>query len=153
MSLVGKQLVWSDFSVGQIVEHKFKITLKMMEFFRDFSGDNSCIHRDVAFARFHGFKDRVVYGAVQVAQLSYLVGMLLPGDFGLASDWHISFRSPLYVDDEACFKMEVAHLSLATKTIKLKFQVMVEDRLISTGTAQSIVLGPPNPQCYDGISS
>lgn len=138
----GKQLLWSDLTVGQVVEHKFKITQRMMELFRDFSGDNSCIHRDAEFARFHGFKDRVVYGAVQVAQLSYLVGMLLPGDFGLASDWQISFRSPLYIDDEACLKAEVAHLSVATRAIKLKLQIHVKDQLITTGTAQSIVLGP-----------
>jgi acyl dehydratase len=142
MNASGNQLSWSDLNVGQVITHRFKITEAMMEIFKNFSGDNSAIHRDVEFAHYHGFNDRVVYGAIQIAQLSYLVGMLLPGDFGLASDWHISFRSPLYINDEACMEAEVVHLSSATRTVKLKFKIDVDGRVIATGTAQSILLGP-----------
>jgi acyl dehydratase len=140
MTATGRVLRWEDLARGLAVSVPFTVDETMLRAFIDLSGDNSRIHRDAAFARHNGFADRVVHGALQVAQLSYLVGMHLPGDLGLATSWQIDFRTPLYVGDNARMDAEVSHLSEATRIVKIKFSVMVGERLVATGTAQSRLL-------------
>lgn len=140
----GKPLRWQDLRKGLRVSVPFCIDESKMRTFVALSGDNSRIHRDAAFARRNGFQDRVVYGALQVAELSYLVGMHLPGDLGLATGWQINFHKPLYIGDQAVMDAELVHLSEATRTVTLKFSVKVGDRLVATGTAQSMLLHEEN---------
>jgi len=113
---------------------------KVFSTFRSFSGDCSRIHRDASFARSNGFSAPVVYGAVIVSRLSYLVGMLLPGDLGLATDWKINFNNPLYAGDVARMHGEITHVSEATRTVRLKFSVTRGETIIATGIAGSKLL-------------
>ncbi|MCC6532442.1 MAG: hypothetical protein IT531_07835 [Burkholderiales bacterium] len=136
----GRALGWKDLAVGMKVQASFSVEARDMREFALASGDNSRIHRDAQFAQRNGFADRVVYGALQVAQLSYVVGMLLPGDLGLAAAWQISFRSPLYIGEQAELNAEVTHLSEATRIVSLKFSILVGERTIATGSAQSKLL-------------
>jgi acyl dehydratase len=136
----GRKLAWGDLSVGMLVDAPFSVDERRMREFAELSGDNSRIHRDCEFARNNGFEDRVVYGALQAAQLSYVIGMLVPGDLGLATGWQFNFRSPLYIGDQAVFQAEVTHLSEATRIITLKFKVSVGSRIVATGSAQSKLL-------------
>ncbi|MEQ8257180.1 MAG: MaoC/PaaZ C-terminal domain-containing protein [Roseovarius confluentis] len=122
----------------------FSVSRDDMEKFAELSGDRSRIHMDRAFARARGFEDVVVYGALTVARLSNLVGMYLPGDFGLATSWKIDFNRPLYVDEEAVMEATITHKSEATHTVKLKFQVRCGDKLVASGTAGSKLLDGPD---------
>lgn len=140
MTATGKALRWEDLAKGLTISLPFSVDESKMRAFAELSGDNSRIHRDADFARRNGFRDRVAYGALQVAQLSYLVGMHLPGDLGLAANWQIDFRTPLYIGETARIDAEIVHLSEAMRIVKLKFAVMVGERVVATGTAQSKLL-------------
>ena len=118
-----------------------------MDAFRLLSGNSSRIHVDPAFARSRGFSGPVVYGALTVARLSHLVGMHLPGDFGLATSWRVDFNQPLYVDEDATFKAELTHVSHSTHTVTIKFRVVVGDKLVASGTAGSKLLDEPVQAC------
>ena len=135
-----KVIEWNELRVGMAVRVPFKISADDMETFRHLSGDRSRIHHDAEFARSNSFQGPVVYGALTVARLSYLVGMHLPGDLGLATSWKIDFNQPLYVDEDAVMEAEIAHVSPATHTVKLRFQVLAGDKLVASGTAGSKVL-------------
>lgn len=121
----------------------FRIGQTEMDTFRQLSGDTSRIHIDAEFARRNGFSGPVVYGALTVARLSHLVGMHLPGDLGLATDWRIDFNHPLYVDEDAVFDAELTHVSHSTHTVKIKFRVMAGEKLVAKGTAGSKLLDQP----------
>ena len=114
---------WRHLEVGMTVRTSFRITAADMATFAKLSGDCSRIHWDAEFSKKNGFEEPVVYGALTVARLSHLVGMHLPGDLGLATNWKIDFKNPLYVDEEATFEGEIAHISEATHTVKIKFSV------------------------------
>jgi 3-hydroxybutyryl-CoA dehydratase len=133
---------WEEFAAGMSVGFEFTVSQEDMDRFRDFSGDSSRIHVDETFARRNGFQGPVVYGAVMVAKLSYLVGMQLPGDLGLATEWKINFNNPLYVEERAAMRGEIAHVSAATRTIRLRFSIHAGGRLIASGTAGSKLLEP-----------
>lgn len=136
-------LRWSDLKEGLTVAVPFRIGQPEMDAFRLLSGDSSRIHIDPAFARSRGFLGPVVYGALTVARLSHLVGMRLPGDFGLATSWRIDFNQPLYVDEDAVFQAELTHVSHSTHTVTVKFRVVAGDKLVASGTAGSKLLDEP----------
>jgi acyl dehydratase len=123
-----------------VVSVPFRISQADMDTFRDLSGDSSRIHLDSAFARSRGFSGPVVYGALIVARLSNLVGMQLPGDLGLATSWMIDFHQPLYVGEDAAMEAELTHVSQATHTVKIKFRVVVGQKLVANGVAGSKLL-------------
>lgn len=146
MSEKARVRTWNDLTAGEEISVPFKVTAADMETFADLSADRSRIHMDSEFARSRGFKDVVVYGALTVAKLSYVVGMHLPGDLGLATNWKIDFNQPLYVDEVARFNATLTHLSEATHTVRIKFRVMADERLIASGTAGSMLLDDSSRQ-------
>lgn len=135
-------LSMQDLHVGQSTSFRFQITQNEMNEFRSFSGDCSRVHHDIDFARRNEFQGPVIYGAIIVAKISYLVGMLLPGDFGLATEWKVYFNKPLYVNDVAEMRGEITHVSGATGTVKLKIVVTRGDDVIVTAVAGSKILNP-----------
>lgn len=139
---IGAQLTWNDLFVGMKASHSFVADEKMMSDFLNLSQDNSCIHRDDRFAQHNDFKGRVVYGALMLAHLSYVSGMIIPGEFGVSANWTIQFHNPLYMNEKATIEGEIVHLSEALRIVKLKFNITHQDRLIASGTAQSKVLNP-----------
>lgn len=134
------QQAFADLRRGAVIRLPFSVSAEDMEAFAKLSGDRSRIHHDSDYARRNGFDGPVVYGALTVAQLSYLVGMHLPGDFGLATSWTVHFGKPLYVDEQAVISAEIVHLSEATRLASLKFTVHAGKRLIASGTASSKLL-------------
>lgn len=140
MSEKPRVLQWGDLKEGMTVTVPFRIGQAEMDAFRQLSGDSSRIHIDSEFAQSRGFSGPVVYGALTVARLSHLVGMHLPGDLGLATNWRIDFNKPLYVDEDATFEGELFHVSQSTHTVSVKFRVRVGEKLVATGTAGSKLL-------------
>jgi acyl dehydratase len=140
---VPRILDWEALDVGMEVKIPFTVSAEDMETFARLSGDRSRIHMDGGFARSRGFREPVVYGALTVAKLSYVVGMRLPGDLGLATNWKIDFNRPLYVGDEATLSATLTHKSESTHTVKIKFNVIVEGQVIASGVAGSKILDQP----------
>ena len=111
-----------------------------MKIFGELSGDLSRIHIDRDFAQSNNFSSPVVYGALIVAKISYAIGMLLPGDLGLATQWNINFNKPLYVGQEAVMESTITHISPATHTVKLKTTVSIGAELIVSASIGSKIL-------------
>lgn len=129
-------------AVGDRTEHEFAISADDMRWFAKLSGDTSLIHSDAEFARQRGFADVIVYGGLMLAHLSHVVGMKLPGPTGTSTRWSIDYRRPLYVDEQARIAFEVVGVSPGTGLVDGKFKIRAGDRLIASGTTQSLV--PPD---------
>lgn len=131
---------WEDLSVGLRAETPIKIRAEDMATFAVLSGDRSPVHVDATFARAGGFDAPIVYGALLVAALSRLVGMMLPGPIGVATGWRIDFHAPLYVDESAVLAAEISNVSDSTRTVKLRFTITCGDRLIAKGSAEAKIV-------------
>jgi acyl dehydratase len=140
--LAPKVLTLGELAVGDIASVVFSVTEEDMITFAELSGDRSRIHHDSKFARKNGFKAPVVYGALSVAHLSFLVGMHLPGDLGCATSWKIDFHEALYVSEEATISAKIVHISKALRVLSLEFEIKSESRLIAQGTAEAKLLIP-----------
>ena len=140
MSEYPRIIDWENLEEGMSVDIPFTVSKEDMDCFAKLSGDISRIHVDENFAHKNNFSAPVVYGALTVARLSYLVGMYLPGDLGLATSWKIDFNKPLYVGEHAIISADLSHKSNSTHSVKLKFRVSVGDKLVASGTAESKIL-------------
>lgn len=132
-------LALSDLAEGRTERLPFSIGTAEMEAFATLSGDRNPLHLDEGFARGKGFAGRVVYGGLILAQVSRLLGMRLPGSDGVWASIRMDFRAPLYLEEEAVLEAVVAHLSEATGMVKVKLSVRAGDRLIASGSAESVV--------------
>ncbi|HEY1629864.1 MAG TPA: MaoC/PaaZ C-terminal domain-containing protein [Rhizomicrobium sp.] len=125
--------------VGDAASHVFTLTPELMARFQEMSGDDSRIHTDDAFAKSRGYKGVIAYGGIMLAQLSRVVGTMLPGANGMSVKWAINYREPLYVGETAELRLEVAYASKDHGLVEGKFKITCDDRTIATGTTQSIV--------------
>lgn len=125
--------------VGDSVEHAFTVTHDDMAAFRRLSSDSSLIHTDPEFARQRGFRDVIVYGGLMMAQLSHVVGQLLPGHHGTSVKWTVNYRSAMYADEPACLKLQIVNVSPATGLVEARYKIVCGERLITDGQTQSLV--------------
>lgn len=139
--MAGPALSTAPIAAGQSAEQAFVIDAGAMAAFAALSGDRSAIHTDPAFARAKGYDDVIVYGGLMLAQLSGALGNLLPGDESVSARWSIDYRKPLYVGEPAVLRLEVAQVSPAVGLVELRFSIRAGERLIASGSAQSLV--PP----------
>lgn len=126
-------------AVGDKARHRFVIDTAAMEAFRDYTGDDSLVHTDEAFARSRGFERVIVYGGLMLAHLSSVLGCLLPGRYGTSLKWSINYRRPLYVGEEAELSCEVTHVAPSVGVLEMSFRIVAGERVIATGSTQSIV--------------
>ena len=82
--------------VGQTAGFKQKITSRMVADFIRLSGDVNPLHTDAAFAAATEFKKPIAYGMQAGAYISRLLGMYLPGAFGVCLSQQLSFHKPIY---------------------------------------------------------
>jgi 3-hydroxybutyryl-CoA dehydratase len=69
-----------DIVVGQAVDHVWQVTVKQIDQFALLSGDYNPLHVSAEYAVDNGYQDRVAHGFLFGAQLSGIIGMLLPGE-------------------------------------------------------------------------
>jgi 3-hydroxybutyryl-CoA dehydratase len=90
---------FSDISLGAQVSQQVLITTEMINRFAEISGDFSPIHMNHETAVERGFKSRVSHGFLTGALVSQVIGMLLPGEYGLLHNVTLQFLKPVYADD------------------------------------------------------
>ena len=116
-----------------------------MEAFRSLSGDDNPIHFDPDFARARGFAGPIVYGGLLVAEISRLLGTLLPGHGCVWQSLTLRFRKPLFVGNaarlEASVKHETPHLGVTLVT----FVILSGGGPIAEGEAMALLPRPRDP--------
>ncbi len=125
--------------VGDVATWDFVIREDAMRCFQALSADRSGVHTNETYARTRGYEGVIVYGGLMIAQLSYVLGMKVPGPHALSSHWSIAYRAPLYVDEPATLVLEVIHVSKALGIAEARFRITAGDRLVATGSTQSVL--------------
>lgn len=117
----------------------FHINAVEMEVFRCLSADTNPLHSDEDFARRHGFKGVVVYGALIVAQVSCLLGTRMPGFGCVWRSFTLDFRNPLYVGEQARMTATIVHANEVLGLFDLAVAVDAEGRRIAEGKAAAML--------------
>lgn len=114
---------FEDFTVGQ--SFRFTRTIKQddVDSFASLSGDYNPLHIDNDFAAKTSFGRPVVHGILNVAFISKMLGMSLPGPGCLWLSQTLDFLAPAYIEDEITVSAEVVSKSASTKTLNIFINV------------------------------
>ncbi|MBC8530720.1 MaoC/PaaZ C-terminal domain-containing protein [Gehongia tenuis] len=112
-----------DLSLGMKQELSFSITPKMMDQFREITGDENPLHRDTAYANEHGFAERVVYGMLTASFLSTLAGVYLPGERSLIHSVEVKFVAPVLVGDGLVLRGEITAINEQFSFIEISLSI------------------------------
>jgi 3-hydroxybutyryl-CoA dehydratase len=91
---------YQDLNIGMQEIFHHTVTEKEMDLFCELSGDVNPLHKDVSFAREHGYQDRVVYGMLSASLISTMGGLFLPGKYCLIQQVECKFVAPVFIGDE-----------------------------------------------------
>ena len=94
-----KEYTFSDLQIGLKEEFDFHITNEQQKYFCLAGEDVNPLHTDESYAKKQGYAGRVVYGMLQGAIYSQLVGVYLPGRYCLLQDIKLSFMDPVYIGE------------------------------------------------------
>ncbi len=90
-----------------------------MNSFLDISGDTNPLHTDLNYAKSNGFDNKVVYGMMEVAFYSRLVGVYLPGKYCILQSVNASFHYPVFPGDRLFVSGKVTEKYNAVRSLEI----------------------------------
>jgi 3-hydroxybutyryl-CoA dehydratase len=123
--------------IGLKRQYTLKITSKLHNQFKKFSGDNSPIHNDLNFCKINRYKKKLGYAFLLTAALSKIYGVYFPGGNELCVHQSCNFRKPYFINDNLLFTLKVIQLNKESKIITLNIDITCKNKIIFNG--QSIL--------------
>ncbi len=114
---------FAELKQGDTVRWRHEVTADEVDSFARLSGDVNPLHLDDAFGRQHGFRGRVVHGALMSAFISRVLGTELPGPGCLWLSQTMRFARPVYIADPIEVVVRVVHKSESLRTLVLETTV------------------------------
>lgn len=130
-----QSLSWEEIHKGLRIEIPFAVTAGEMEAFAAIAGDYNPLHCDADYAHERGYGGPVVYGALLVSRISYLVGMRLPGRNAVWGGLNIRFRSGLVVGEPATLVAQVEKVSEAMRMFEARIEIRKDGDGTTVATA------------------
>ena len=129
-----------DISPGLSKNFKIKVTESMTEEFAKLTGDYSPLHMEEEYARTTNFGHRICHGMLVGSFFSRLVGMYLPGKYGLLLSYSLRHLLPCFPDQEIKVEGRVLDKSSATRIITVSASVTDSfGKIILNGTLKVLV--------------
>jgi 3-hydroxybutyryl-CoA dehydratase len=129
-----------DISPGLTKNFKIKVTESMTEEFAKLTGDYSPLHMEEEYARTTNFGHRICHGMLVGSFFSRLVGMYLPGKYGLLLSYSLRHLLPCFLDQEIKVEGRVVDKSSATRIITVSASVTDSfGKIIINGTLKVLV--------------
>ena len=114
----------TQIDVGTTFSEEHEISTDLVDKFAEFSGDYNPVHLDRDYARERGYSDRVAHGALQLAYLSRLLGMQLPGPGTIWVSQKVNWNLPVFVGDRIKITATVLGYSNSTNLLKLQIDIV-----------------------------
>ena len=122
-----------DLKIGLKKIFTLKITNKLHNQFKKFSGDDSPIHNNLKFCKTNKYNKKLGYAFLITAALSKIYGVYFPGGNELCVHQTCNFRNPFFVNDTLLFKLKIIQLNIETKIITLNIEISCKNKLIFNG--------------------
>jgi acyl dehydratase len=132
---------FAELKQGDTVRWRHEITAEEVDCFARLSGDVNPLHLDDTFGQEHGFRGRVVHGALVSALISRVLGTELPGPGCLWLSQTTRFAQPVYIAEPIEVIVRVVHKSESLRTLVLETTVEnLRGETVLTGEAKVSVL-------------
>lgn len=85
---------------GDAFEFKFSFSQEDVDAFAKISGDNNPVHLDAEYASTTVYKKPIIHGFLGSSVISRIFGTMWPGEGTVYLHQQLSFKRPMYVDQE-----------------------------------------------------
>ena len=133
------EYTFDEIEIGLTKQFQIAITESMIDDFAKISGDYNPLHMDEKFAQSRDFKNRVCHGMLLGSLFSRLIGMYVPGKYGLYFSQTLNFVNPTIVDDTVTVTGKVISKSESAKIIELKTTIKNSSHVLVDGKAKVIL--------------
>ena len=133
------EYTFDEIEIGLTKQFQIIITESMIDDFAKISGDYNPLHMDEKFAQSRDFKNRVCHGMLLGSLFSRLIGMYVPGKYGLYFSQTLNFVNPTIVDDTVTVTGKVISKSESAKIIELKTTIKNSSHVLVDGKAKVIL--------------
>lgn len=118
----------NDYTIDQLYDgmtenFKVVITDKMMDSFREITGDVNPLHMRDDYAKEKNFDSKVVFGMLSSSFLSTLAGVYLPGKRSLIREVDVKMKKPVYVGDELTVSGQVCDINAELNIFYIKVTI------------------------------
>ena len=113
----------SQIKIGTKRSFKIKITKKIHNQFKNFSGDKSPIHVSKKISKTNNFKNIIGYAFLLTAALSQIFGMHFPGGNELCLHQTCNFRKPFFINDILIFNLKVVQVNKPRKLLTIQINI------------------------------
>ncbi|MFH0909112.1 MAG: MaoC/PaaZ C-terminal domain-containing protein [bacterium] len=129
-----------DLRVGSKESFTVGVTEDDVARFADLSGDRAPLHTDAEFARSQGMPGSVAHGMFLGALVSRLIGMQLPGRYGILQSMELGFRRPVTPPVRLTVAGEVTRISTGTGQVVIAVAITDEaGGLVCTAQVKSLL--------------
>lgn len=124
------------FEVGDSASLTKKFGIEDVRKFAEVSEDNNPIHLDEQAGADSIFGQRVVHGMLAGSLFSAIIGTQLPGKGTIYLGQNLSFKAPVFLDDEITATVEITSVREGKPIMKLRtFATNSEGTLVIDGEA------------------
>lgn len=130
-----------EFKINQVYNHQFTVSQEVYEHFQLCSNDKNPLHTNKEFANSKGFTDKVMYGNILNAFLSFFIGECLPRKDVIIHSQEISFKNPVYMNEKLEFEANVSGIFEAVNAIEFKYKfIKLDGKIAAKGLIQIGIL-------------
>ena len=115
----------SQLKLGDTYSEKVKFTQANVEIFAQITGDNNPIHLDAVYAAKTPFGKPIVHGFYAGSIFSKVFGTIWPGEGTIYLYQDMSFRAPVFVEQEYVATFEI--IELDTEKHRATVRCQLED--------------------------
>jgi len=120
-----------EFQLNEMFKHQFTVTLDIYNHFQMCSNDRNPLHTDEEFARAKGFPEKVMYGNILNAFVSYFIGECLPTKNVIIHSQEIAFKNHVFMNEKLDFEAHVSGVFEAVNAIEFKYKFIKPDGKIA----------------------
>jgi len=109
----------NDIKLNDKHTFKIKISKKLHNGYKKFSGDKSPLHTSLKFCKKNGYKKKVGYAFLITTILSNIYGMFFPGGTELCLKQTCNFRKPFFLNDTLKINLKVIQINYEAKLLTI----------------------------------
>lgn len=128
-----------ELAIGQSATMTRIVRIEDVKKFAELSGDFNPIHLDAEFAATTRFGRQIAHGMLSATYISTVIGTQLPGSGTIYMSQSISFKAPVYLDDEVVTRVEITTLDQEKSRATLYCTCTVGDKVVLEGEARVLV--------------
>lgn len=120
---------------GDTFEFTFQFSQDDVDAFAKISGDNNPVHLDAEYAANTVYKKPIIHGFLGSSIISRIFGTMWPGEGTVYLHQKLSFKRPMYVDQDYKAMLEVKQV------LEGKHRAIINTTIIEVANGKPVVTG------------